>query len=70
MLCKILKFIFTLFYSFKLRDTPIVCTVKALYFAALCFAVCPMNFSSLEFSFTDFELLNCYNALPKRSRGI
>ena len=35
-------------------------SVKALYFA-----VFPMNVTSLEFNFVDFELLNCYNALPK-----
>ena len=28
-----------------------------------------MNVSSLEFNFTDFELLHSYNALPNRSRG-
>ena len=34
------------------------------------FAVSPMNVSSFEFNFVDFELLHCYNALPKRSRSI
>ena len=29
-----------------------------------------MNVSSLEFNFANFELLDCYNALPKHSRGI
>ena len=36
----------------------------------LYFAVFPMNVSSLEFDFVDFELLYCYNALPKCSHDI
>ena len=27
-----------------------------------------MNVSSLEFNFPNFELLHCYNALPKQSQ--
>ena len=40
-------------------------TVKALYSRVLCSAVFRVNLSSLEFNFADFELLHCYNALPK-----
>ena len=34
---------------------------KSLIFCVLYFAVFPMNVSSLEFNFADFELLYCYN---------
>ena len=40
-------------------------TIKAVYFA-----VFPMNVSSLEYNFADFELLHHHNALPKCLRGI
>ena len=50
----------------------LIANVKALYFAGIIFAVFHMNVSSLqlEFNFADFELLRCYNVLPKRLRGV
>ena len=40
-------------------------TIKALYFA-----VFPVNVTSLDFNFADFELLRCYSTPPKHLCGI